>query len=85
MYQLALMYQNGEGVIQNYEQAYAWASVATAVGFVGFQNKNSQKLAEQLRNGLAFSLSLQDQTGQQLKQAKALAQQYYDQYVTPTK
>ena len=57
----------GEGTVQDYIEAYAWASVAAAQG-----NENGVKL----RDGI-----LEDMTPSQIEKGQALAKEYFGKYV----
>ena len=73
---LAIQYAEGHGTIQDYQEAYAWISVAIAQGL-----GNEQEMAEKNKNWLTYNLRTQDKTGTALSQAKELAQNYYKKYV----
>lgn len=75
---LALMYSKGYGTLQDTQQAYAWISIAISKGL---EDRDKQTQAEKIKNWLTYSLRVQDQTGAALKQAQALTQQYYKEYV----
>lgn len=75
---LGRMYYWGRGTLQNYKQAYAWLSVATAQGL---HESGTQVRVEKLKNDISFILTLQDKSGASLREAKKLAQQYYNKYV----
>ncbi len=72
---LALMYYHGDGVIQDYMEAYAWASVALAIGVIDQQHKN---LAEAVKKDAKISLIYNVQPGATLKNANELAKKHYD-------
>jgi len=73
---LAINYLNGHGAIQDYQEAYAWITVAIAQGL-----SNDQESAEKIRDWLARNLIAQDKRGSELIHAKELAQKYYKKYV----
>lgn len=80
---LACFYAAGHGTIQDYKKAYAWASVAAAVGV----NKQHKYSLNQFISSLKQKLILQGYTNNpsrpddELQQAQALAKQYYKLYV----
>lgn len=82
-YSVALCYATGRGVIMNYIKAYAWASVAAAVGV----NKQHEYVINQFISFLKQKLILQGYANNpshpdgELQQAQALAKQYYNLYV----
>ncbi|KTD02463.1 sel1 repeat family protein [Fluoribacter gormanii] len=73
---VAIQYLYGHGIIQDYQEAYAWINVAIAQGL-----DENQDSAEQMKNWLNYKLIEQDKTGNELKHAKELAQKYYKKYV----
>lgn len=73
---LAINYLNGHGAIQDYQEAYAWISVAIAQGL-----SNNQDQAEKIRSWLTYNLIAQDKTEKKLMYAKKLAKKYYKNYV----
>lgn len=73
---LAIDYINGYGIIQDYQEAYAWISVAIAQGL-----SNNQDQAEKIRGWLTYNLIAQDKTEKKLMYAKKLAKKYYKNYV----
>lgn len=75
---LGLMHLRGYGTLKDNENAYAWISIAITQGL---GDSDRQAKAENIKNGLAYNLRTQDQTGEALKQAEDLAQQYYKKYV----
>ena len=62
-YELGLIYENGKGVISDPIQAYAWFSVASALGYEG-ASRNRDHLERRM-------------TSAQITKAKALAQEYF--------
>ena len=71
---LASMYANGTGVIQDYAEAYAWISLALTEGFNDKQKElGSKYLKNWLENNLRYS--------GELTNARALAKKYYNLYV----
>lgn len=75
---LALMYQHGHGTLQDIKQAYAWITIAI---LQGLEDNIQQVRAENTRKLYIDYLRSQDSTGSDLKEAEALAQQYYKKYV----
>lgn len=75
---LAKLYSDGHGILQDEKEAYAWVSVAIAQGL---EHGDKQYQAETLKSNLTFRLALKDESGGKLKQAQELAQQSYKQYV----
>jgi TPR repeat protein len=63
---LAMMYDKGQGVVQDYKEAYAWSSVAAANGDAGAV-KNRDLAATYL-------------TPDQLAKGQALAKVYFEKY-----
>lgn len=79
-YNVGLLLSKGEGVIQNYKEAYAWASVAVAHGL---SSAKTQKAAVNLRNSMAYFILLSNgrQGENNLGAAKTLARDYFRKYV----
>lgn len=73
---LSLSYIKGHGTIQDFQEAYAWLSVAIAQGL-----SIDLKQAENNRDWLANKLMLENKTGSQLKEAQNRAKTYYKKYV----
>jgi TPR repeat protein len=65
-YSLGSMYSQGKGVAQDYQQAYAWFSVATANGFP------SVSAVQMARDDIASKL-----TSTELAEAQELACRYF--------
>jgi TPR repeat protein len=63
---LAMMYDKGQGVVQDYKEAYAWSSVAAA---------NGSAYADMNRDTYAKKL-----TPNQLEKGQALAKLYFEKY-----
>lgn len=76
---LAILYANGYGTIQDNKEAYAWVSVALAQGFPGLPQKQVE--AEQLKNNLTMGSWVVNGNFNELNSAKALSQEYYNEYV----
>ena len=70
-HRLGTMYARGQGVIQNYAEAYAWCKVAA------FQNSGRGKRKLKC---LEAKMCLE-----QIRQGRWLAQDYYDRFVTRRK
>ena len=66
---LGLMYNNGQGVPEDYVQAYAWYNIAAAQGHDHAEN-NKKLIAESMTRG-------------QRARAQELARQYWEAYVLP--
>jgi TPR repeat protein len=65
-YNLGVMYNNGQGVVQDYKEAYAWLSVSAANG-AAHAVKNRDIAAKKL-------------TPAQLEKGQALAKVYFEKY-----
>lgn len=78
-YNLARMYGMGHGVIQDNKEAYAWASVA---GAIGAENQADQDMIEEFIKRNSFILAAQQSLTKQplIKEAKELANKYYGIY-----
>lgn len=76
-YSLAVMYADGHGVLKNFQQAYAWDSIAIAKGLDHYRLIEAEKLRERL----SIIITDQDLSGNSLKEAKDLAKQYYEKYL----
>lgn len=74
---LARLYVQGHGTIQNNKLAYVWISIAIANGL----DQDKQSRAEKLQSALENDLMMQDKAGIELINAKKLTKQYYKQYV----
>lgn len=72
--QLAASYLFGLGTLENDQQAYAWLSNAIAAGLPHEED------AIKLRNDVEAKLLKEDGSGEMLREAKELAQQYYLKY-----
>lgn len=68
---VSLCYMYGNGVLQNYKEAYAWGSVART---------RDKVLSQEYIDGIERKLLLDDPSGAQLKEAKELAQYYFSKY-----
>lgn len=75
---LAIMYWNGYGTIQDYQKAYAWISLAVSNGLDDLEKQNK---AESIRDLVVINLRHQDNTDTEYHKAKSLASQYYKKYV----
>ncbi len=83
-YNLSKDYAQGRGTIRDYKKSYAWVSIAIAQGLPGSNGitaLENHTNAENLKTWLEYKLKKQDNTGEALKEAEALAQQYFNEYV----
>lgn len=90
-YELAMLYHQGFGVLQNNIQAYAWVNLAIVYGFdraisvANYNSKNDARDIEQsaldLREQIKNQLLQEDSSGQVFLEAKKLAEQYYNKYL----
>ena len=74
---VAKLYMQGRGTIQDYAKAYAWISVSVAQGL----DRDRQADAEKVKNALNYELKNQDKTGAAVSCAEDLSRSYYKQYV----
>ncbi|MEO8964889.1 MAG: tetratricopeptide repeat protein [Gammaproteobacteria bacterium] len=75
---LASMYFYGNGAIQDFAEAYAWASVALSIGIKDEKHRNN---ALSIRNSARTLLIYNSQPGTSLKNANELAKNYYEKYI----
>jgi TPR repeat protein len=75
---LARLYISGRGVITDHKKAYAWASLAIAIGL---NYKESETMAIKIKDWETNFLVTNNRSGQDLKEAQKLAKQYYKKFI----